>query len=484
MAGRELGVARRLIRAARREVDPRSKWAGELAACENRLDEPMRVALAGTLKSGKSTLLNALIGEEIAPTDATECTRVVTWFRRSAAPRIDLVARGERRRLPVLRPGGRLTLDLGVPADSVERLTVCWPSSLLDDYTVIDTPGTSSNSRDVSERTLALLAPEDGPCEADAVVYLMRDLRDTDVQLLQRIQRQMTTGGGPLGVVGVLSRADEIDGGRGESLASAHRLSAALAEAPELRGLHQSFIPVSGLLALRGQTLRGTEFLALRALAAMGPGALDTALISAARFAAPENDLPVSAADRHHLVEAFGLFGIRMAVTMIRNGCGDAPALSRELVRHSGLDELRRTLNIQFGQRNEQLRAHAALSMLARVLSRHPTAATPELSNHVARLLADTHMFTELRLLSSIRATRLSEDDRARATRVLGGTGTGAQQRLALPADASMAECRAVALRAIDYWRGRLDNPLLDPVTATTCRAAARSCEAIVATNG
>lgn len=481
MPGRELAEARRLIHAARREVDPRSKWSAELAACERRLDEPLRVALAGTLKSGKSTLLNALIGDEIAPTDATECTRVVTWFQQAAAPRIDLVARGQQRRLPVLRTDGHLTLDLGVPADAVERLTVSWPSSLLNDYTVIDTPGTSSNSRDVSERTLALLAPEDGPCEADAVVYLMRDLRDADVQLLQSIHHQMTIGAGPLGVLGVLSRADEIDGGRGDSLDAAYRVSATLAEAPELRGLHQSFLPVSGLLALRGQTLRRTEFLALRSLASMPPAALDAALISVARFTAPEAPLPVSAGERRHLVEAFSLFGIRLAVSMIRSGCADAPALSAELVRRSGLDDLRRTINIRFGERNEQLRAYSALSRLAHILNRYQSAATAELSRHVARSLADTHTFAELRLLSTIRANRLSEPDRARAARILGGEGIAPQRRLGLPPDASRAECRAVALQAIRHWRSQLDNPLLDPLTAATCRAAARSCETIIA---
>ncbi len=35
-----------------------------------RLGEPLRVAIAGKVKAGKSTLLNALVGDELAPTDA------------------------------------------------------------------------------------------------------------------------------------------------------------------------------------------------------------------------------------------------------------------------------------------------------------------------------------------------------------------------------------------------------------------------------
>ena len=52
-----------------------------LQAVLDRLDEPLRVAIAGKVKAGKSTLLNALVGEELAPTGAGECTRIVTWYR-------------------------------------------------------------------------------------------------------------------------------------------------------------------------------------------------------------------------------------------------------------------------------------------------------------------------------------------------------------------------------------------------------------------
>ena len=74
-----------------------------------RLDEPLRVAIAGKVKAGKSTLLNALVGEQVAPTDAGECTRVVTWYRDGTTPRIVLHPRtGAPRPLPVRRHDGAL----------------------------------------------------------------------------------------------------------------------------------------------------------------------------------------------------------------------------------------------------------------------------------------------------------------------------------------------------------------------------------------
>src|ERR1700712_3008053 len=115
-------LARMLSRDARSELKAGSQLSAEvdaeLAACQRRLDEPLRVALAGTLKSGKSTLLNALVGEEIAATDAGECTRLVTWYRdapSAAVVREDLD--GRRAGVPFTRDGEGLRIDLGGVGD-------------------------------------------------------------------------------------------------------------------------------------------------------------------------------------------------------------------------------------------------------------------------------------------------------------------------------------------------------------------------------
>src|SRR5258707_4161410 len=84
----------------------------ELERIGYRLNQPIRVALAGTLKAGKSTLVNALVGEDIAPTDATEATRIVTWFRHGPIPKVTGNHRGGRRtNVPITHSGG-LTFDL------------------------------------------------------------------------------------------------------------------------------------------------------------------------------------------------------------------------------------------------------------------------------------------------------------------------------------------------------------------------------------
>src|ERR1700687_4748536 len=76
----------------------------ELERIGYRLNQPIRIALAGTLKAGKSTLVNALVGEDIAPTAATEATRIVTWFRHGPTPKVTANHRGGRRsNVPITR---------------------------------------------------------------------------------------------------------------------------------------------------------------------------------------------------------------------------------------------------------------------------------------------------------------------------------------------------------------------------------------------
>ena len=63
-----------------------SDQAADLARMDRRLSEPLRVAIAGKVKAGKSTLLNALVGDLLAPTDEGECTQIVTWYQDGLSP--------------------------------------------------------------------------------------------------------------------------------------------------------------------------------------------------------------------------------------------------------------------------------------------------------------------------------------------------------------------------------------------------------------
>ena len=99
----------------------------------------------------------------MAPTDAGECTRVVTWYRDGPTPRIVMhPTGGDPVPLTVRRQDGALVIDLnGTPAEKLDRLVVDWPSQSLRVTTLVDTPGIASTSTETSRRTVAFLDPDD-----------------------------------------------------------------------------------------------------------------------------------------------------------------------------------------------------------------------------------------------------------------------------------------------------------------------------------
>ncbi|HVL83762.1 MAG TPA: dynamin family protein [Pseudonocardia sp.] len=478
-------AVRALLLHAREVYRDRPEAAGWLGHQLRRLDEPLRLAVAGKVKAGKSTLLNALVGEEIAPTDAGECTRVVTWYEDGHAPRVTLFAhRAPPRPLRLDRSAGTLRIDLeGTPPEEIERLVVAWPSAQLRETTLIDTPGIASVSAATSAGTSAFLTPEDSPTAADAVLYLMRHLHAADLRFLEAFHDRGVARAAPVNTIAVLSRADEIGVGRLDALLSAKRIAARYRQDESLRGLCQTVVAVAGLLAHTGRTMRQDEHRALVALAALPEAELAGLLLSADRFARPDGPATVPPDVRRALLERFGLFGLRLGTSLIGRGLADPSRLAAELVKRSGLDDLRRVLAAQFTERRDLLKARSALLAVEMVLAREPRPAAAPLAAEVERILAGAHEFAELQLLADLRnrTVRLPKDALAEAERLLGADGGAATARLGAEPDTDPAQLREIALDALVRWRRRAESPLAGRDVTGAAQVVVRSCEGVLA---
>lgn len=471
------------IDAHRHEPDT-ARWLNDQL---RRLDEPLRVAIAGKVKAGKSTLLNALVGEQVAPTDAGECTRVVTWYRDGTTPKIVLHPRtGTPRPLPVRRRDGALTIDLGgTAAEECERLVVDWPAQSLRSTTLIDTPGIASTSTAVSQRTVDFLDPDDDtPTEADAVVYLMRHVHARDAAFLEAFRDRGVARATAVNAVAVLSRADEIGGGRVDAMVSARGIAGRYRSDPTVRGLCQNVVAVAGLLAETGRTLRQAEHTALAALGRTARDVLEAELLSADRFLRAGREGDVSTEVRRRLLARFGLFGIRLSTSLIRQGAADPATLAKQLVDRSGLRELEQVLHTQFTERRDALKARSALLAVDAVLRTGDGGARRgPLAREIDRVLSGAHEFTELRLLGALRSgtVTLPSRDASDGERLLGDAGASPAARLGLGADAPPDELTEAAYAALERWQRHTVNPMLGRATSDACRAVVRSCEGILA---
>ena len=377
--------------------------AAALQGFRTRLDEPLRVAFAGRVKAGKSTLLNALVGEPLAATDAGECTRVVTWFRGGhryqvmAKPRI-----GSSFELHFNNDAGGLQIELGsTRPEDLDRIDVTWPSQRLNDVTLVDTPGLSSLSKEVSDRSLQFLLPDGGaPSEADAVIYLMRWTHESDVRFLEPFAEDERAGRTPVNRVAVLSRADEIGSCKTDAMDVAARVAASWQRNPDLRRLCQSVVPVAGLVAQAGASLREDEYRALAALARLSAHERDAMLLSSDRFAALAVDTDISEHVRRELLRRLGLYGVRVAIQQISSGgAPTSSALAAALVSASGLDSLRCLLRDQFEFRAHVLKARSALLALDRILRLDNGSQARALLVETERIALGAHEIVEIGVL-------------------------------------------------------------------------------------
>jgi hypothetical protein len=456
-----------------------SPLADLVVAATARLDAPLRVAIAGRVKAGKSTLLNALVGERLAPTDARECTLVVTDYRRGAS--YDVVANlvsGEQRTLPFGRGARAIDIDLqGLSPADIERLEVRWPSSALASVTLVDTPGLESAVDENSARTRDLLMPEDGAPHVDAVIYLMRHVHRADASFLDAFCDRSVSDASPANAVAVLSRADEIGAARLNAMDSAQVIAERLRADPRLRRLVATVVPIAGLAAEAGLTLQEDEYAALSSLAGLSATDLDLLCLSVDHFLEPSrSDLTIER--RRDLLDRLGMFGVRWSIARIRRG--DAPnasALSRALVEVSGLGALQSLLREHFLPRAEVLKARSVLGALRVIAGQLPDeTARRMLTASIERAESSTHELAELRLLHLMVSgtVELDDADRSEVERITSpGTPT---QRLGVE---SMPDGVAVALEGVERWRSRAADPLADPAMVDACEVIARSYEGL-----
>ena len=457
-----------------------------LAEARSRLHGPLRLAIAGKVKAGKSTLLNALLGEELAPTDAGECTKILTWYAEGTAPQVVVhPLSGARVTRPWTRENGALEVDLGeLSAADVDRIEVGWPTSRLRDLTILDTPGIASISADISARTHRVLAADDGRVPvADAVLYLMRHTHASDVRFLESFHDDELAHGTPMNSVGVLSRADEIGSCRLDALDVADRIAQRYEADPRMRRLCPIVLPVDGLLAHAASTLREAEYALLATLARAPREAADELLLTVDRFVQRPTTIPLTELEREHLLDRLGLFGVRLATELIRTGAVQtAGELAAEMSRRSGLDRLRTVLLTQFEQRSRILKARSALAVLVDVLRTDDGPRAAELRSAVEELNAGTHEFEEVRLLDAVRSgmVELAPDKLAELDQVLGGSGHDAASRLGLELEAGPDELRTAALTALSRWQRVAEHPLSSRPAQLAARTATRTLEGLL----
>ncbi|HEY2061514.1 dynamin family protein [Amycolatopsis sp. NBC_01480] len=458
------------------QVSPRT--AAGFAEVLRRLGAPLQVAVAGRIKSGKSTLVNALIGRRVAPTDVGECTRLVTRFQYGTVDRVEVVFTDGRKQVLPFAADGSIPAELGVDITEVSHLEAYLTNAVLQGMTVIDTPGLGSLDAASVSRTELLLgaAKQSGADEdsnelddtsrnavagAEAVLYVVtQGVRADDQQALAAFTAATASReAGPVNAIAVLNKADTIVA---ESVAGSDgdvwKAATMLAEkqASTLKPRVADVLPVIGLMAESAESggFTSADAEALRRLSALDDDILETMLISADIFTSWECDVPSGV--RLRLLEKLDLFGVRRAVEAIRaEPAITAGALRRTLLDASGLDAVRQRLSIVFAARADGIKAAAALASVTALAHASGDAGERQRVHDAIEVLLAKPEAHALRLLEALTlvasgAVDMPEDLSEEVLRVGSNADIGAQ--LGLPG-APRQQLAAHALERAGWWR-------------------------------
>jgi len=491
----------------------------------------MRVAVVAQIKRGKSTLVNALLREDVAPTAQLEATFTVGEFYHAPESRVTVhfndtaeplrVSPDDFRAYTVNDPGQAALLR------RVRRVEYGIPNPLLRRFRLLDTPGLGSIHHADSANTLMTLgvsgflnAEEEARLEkvlgqvgrsasdmhadtltaidtTDAVVYLFdRGLNQRDASVVARFLGPLRPSLNALKVIGVLSRCDQwywpsTTGGdplEHDPLAEGRKIVGRRLADPEISRMFFRIHPVAALASAGAQALAGDELGWLDELARVEPQRLATALSDANWFSQADQisgvALPREA--RGALVSHLGAWGTLKAA-LYRRGGTPPDELRQRMDIDSGVADVRRTLLEHFGNRSAVIKLDQALRdisghidrlRMSAVTTRTPLPpVTRDVAGIVERVRLSSSELPELAVLEDYYQGRLNLDeaDLAEVLQVTGERGRSVAARLGMPDGTPLAALIAQADARAGAWANRGEVLGLDGTAAAAAAQIATS---------
>ncbi len=186
------------------------------------LDRPLLVTVMGEFNSGKSTFVNALIGEEVAPMGITPTTATINVLKYGTERKGRVVYHDDEVREVAWNDVPKLLKGLdAAEAKRIRVVEVLYPLEVLQRVNVVDTPGLNSIHPEHEATARQFIA------EADAVLWLFtvdQAAKATEGEALGKIK---AAGKKILGVVNKIDRCspeelqriiDHVRGALGEHL--------------------------------------------------------------------------------------------------------------------------------------------------------------------------------------------------------------------------------------------------------------------------
>lgn len=451
----------------------------------NQLNRPIRVAFIGSIKAGKSTLVNSLLGESIVPVGDMENTFNVSWLKYSEEKYAEIHYKdGRNTKIAIDEMEKYVARDMSRLEEltSIKYVVIYLPYKWLKKIEIIDTPGFGSVYEGDSENTARMLLRHKDELSqttqhfanlCDAVLCLFRNNMPQDVKEIL-VQRKEDGNYSPLNTLGVLTRIDQPWNKyeNPEPLFRAYETaSLTIKRHTTLLNLLHDIVPVNGLLGLAGQTLSEQEFSILCDLAQYPTSSIERAMANEDRIKNKVLEyLPIAPELRRPIIEQLGMYGTWISIEFIRNNSEVLlPEFKKYLLLKSGFLKLKERIFAHFGNRAYLLKILNDLGILRSIcyslrnkLERPDLIVLTKVEDQIDKYLSSNFAFTELTILTEyyrlndaekISILHLTESQLEEFLHAMGERGSSVSSKLGIHEPSEYIDLIEITKEKIRKWK-------------------------------
>jgi predicted GTPase len=363
--------------------------AAQLKKLATQVSQPCIVAVVGQVKVGKSSFINAFLGDDLAKVGTTETTATINYFRYSEgdlAPDRTVCcffhdgqsSYVDRAFLDSLQGNDIETLRR---SQEIDHLEYYLRNHDLERIVLVDTPGTNAavdehqnavaefmrldkQLRDRHDKETKELADT-----ADAVIYLIGAVAgSTDQKFLEEFHELTKGRSEAFNAVGVMSKIDL----HAETIERRAELAAKIAD--QLQENLNTVVPVSAgiyraLDSLLANNRTGLKRL-VEALGSIAPGKFDKFFFSHIHYLRIDTDWPVPVELRKGLRSNLEWSVFATIARVIVEINFDLDAVEKQLQAIAGFDQLREVLELHIFQRSRLLRYYSKVNLARQILNK------------------------------------------------------------------------------------------------------------------
>lgn len=485
----------------------------ELLLLKENFNSPLTVAIVGLIKAGKSTVINALIQEELLVTNHQESTYTLTKFVYSEEPFLKVQFKDnsfiddDMQALDYWT--SRSKIEENPRLNDVEMVIIGYPNEMFKKIEIVDTPGLGSVYGVDSENTKSLIgavSQEDkekstkltklAMTKADAIICAFRgNLRKNNLDILKSFLQHFNENGNPSNSIGIFTRCDDAfwqDKDDDPCIIARGICENNYMKRREIRKSFYTILPITALPAQGVASLDNAIYSLFKKLSILDDEDLFQVCSNAEIFCEMDiGEFVINQEERRKLFDIYGRYGIYYITNLVRKGF-DVEHIKKSVFFKMGLEDLLNIVINHFGNRADIIKAKIILNRLMvisqeiNVNKKNADETENEISKYIENstdeILSQEHCFKELNMVKLYynHNISLSEDDEEELLCITGEYGYNCEARLGVEEGTkSIKELKEIAYKKMKKWSKRSNAPLVKRNEKKLAAVLKRSCEII-----